>query len=65
MLGESNAVTAVFADLDTHEKLVLYPIVILVILIGVFPTPLLAISEVAVDDLLAIISNYQAMKAGN
>lgn len=60
MLGESNASTAGFLDLDTHEKLVLYPIVILVILIGVYPAPLLNVSEVAVDNLLSIISNYQA-----
>jgi NADH-quinone oxidoreductase subunit M len=62
MLGESNAATAGFLDLDNHEKWVLYPIVILVILIGIYPTPLLKISEVAVDNLLTIISNYQAMK---
>ncbi|MEO5603119.1 MAG: NADH-quinone oxidoreductase subunit M [Cyclobacteriaceae bacterium] len=62
MLGESNASTAGFPDLDKHEKMVLYPIVLLVLLIGVYPTPLLKITEVAVDDLLAIISNYQAMK---
>lgn len=60
MLGESNAATKSFLDLDKQEKWVLYPIVIMVILIGVYPAPLLKISEVAVDDLLAIISNYQA-----
>ncbi len=60
MLGESNASTTGFLDLDTHEKLVLYPIVILVILIGVYPAPLLNVSEVAVDNLLSIISNYRA-----
>lgn len=62
MLGDTNAVTTGFPDLDTHEKTVLYPIVILVILIGIFPTPLLKVSEVAVDNVLSIISNYQAMK---
>jgi NADH-quinone oxidoreductase subunit M len=62
MLGENNAVTAGFPDLDKHEKLVLYPIAALVLLIGVYPAPLLKISEIAVDDLLAIISNYQALK---
>lgn len=60
MLGESNATTAAFMDLDKHEKMVLYPIVVMIILIGIYPTPLLKISEVAVDDLLAIISNYHA-----
>ena len=60
MLGESNALTINFPDLDKQEKWVLYPIVIMVILIGVYPAPLLRISEVAVDDLLMIITNYQA-----
>ena len=60
MLGETNALTINFPDLDKQEKWVLYPIVIMVILIGVYPAPLLRISEVAVDDLLMIISNYQA-----
>ncbi len=60
MLGENNAVTKGFPDLDRHEKWVLYPIVIMVALIGIFPAPLLKISEVAVDDLLSIITNYQA-----
>ena len=60
MLGESNAATTNFVDLDRQEKWVLYPIVIMVVLIGIFPAPLLKISDVAVDNLLAIISNYHA-----
>ncbi|MGC1242739.1 MAG: NADH-quinone oxidoreductase subunit M [Chryseosolibacter sp.] len=60
MLGENNAVTKNFIDLDRQEKWVLYPIVIMVILIGIYPAPLLKISDVAVDNLLTIISNYQA-----
>ena len=60
MLGETSAATKVFADLDNQEKWVLYPIAIMVILIGVYPAPLLNISEVAVDNLLTIITNYQA-----
>jgi NADH-quinone oxidoreductase subunit M len=64
MLGESNATTTGFLDLDRQEKLVLYPIVILVLLIGIFPAPLLRISDLAIDNLLNIISNYQAMKVG-
>jgi NADH-quinone oxidoreductase subunit M len=60
MLGESNASTSGFQDLDRQEKLVLYPIVVLVILIGIYPAPLLKVSEVAVDNLLNIITNYQA-----
>jgi len=60
MLGESNPVTKNFIDLDRQEKWVLYPIVIMVVLIGIFPAPLLKISDTAVDDLLLIIANYQA-----
>ena len=60
MLGESNASTRTFPDLDHQEKWVLYPIVIMVILIGIYPAPLLRVSEGAVDELLTIISNYHA-----
>jgi NADH-quinone oxidoreductase subunit M len=60
MLGESNATTKNFPDLDRQEKWVLYPIAIMVLLIGIYPAPLLKISNVAVDNLLTIISNYQA-----
>lgn len=60
MLGESSAVTRIFPDLDSQEKWVLYPIVIMVLLIGVYPAPLMKISEVAVDNLLTIITNYHA-----
>ena len=62
-LGENNAVTKGFTDLDSTEKWGLYPIVILIIAIGVYPAPLLNISEAAVDNLYRIIENYQALKA--
>lgn len=52
MLGESNAITRIFADLDEQEKWVLYPIVILVVLIGVYPVPILEMTEPAVVELL-------------
>ena len=61
MLGESNAKTQNFIDLGTTEKLVLYPIVVLVLLIGIYPGPLLKISEAAVDNLSTILSSYQAI----
>lgn len=59
MLGESSPVTRIFPDLDSQEKWVLFPIVIMVLLIGIYPAPLLKISDVAVDNLLTIITNYQ------
>lgn len=60
MLGEPNVVTARFADLNGREKLVLFPVVIIIILIGVHPDPLLHISESAVDNLVLLISDYSA-----
>jgi NADH-quinone oxidoreductase subunit M len=62
MLGESNPVTKNFLDLDTTEKIVLYPLAIMIILIGVYPAPLLKISEAAVDNLYNIVSGYQALR---
>jgi NADH-quinone oxidoreductase subunit M len=60
MSGETNAVTAAFTDLTGQEKLVLYPIVVIIILIGIYPAPLLNISENAVENLLAIYSSFTA-----
>jgi NADH-quinone oxidoreductase subunit M len=61
MLGESNVRTQNFIDLGLNEKLVLYPIVVMVVLIGVYPAPLLKISEAAVNNLHQILTNYQAL----
>jgi len=52
MLGETNERTALFSDLDATEKAVLIVISALVILIGVYPQPILHISEAAVANLL-------------
>ena len=52
MLGEVNERTAMFKDLDGTEKSVLIVISLLVIVIGVYPQPLLHISEAAVNNLL-------------
>jgi NADH-quinone oxidoreductase subunit M len=48
MLGETNAVTANFADLNLTEKAVLIPLVILIVFFGVYPKPLLELTEPAV-----------------
>lgn len=58
MAGETNKVTATFIDLTTQEKLVLYPVVVMILLIGIYPTPLLAISEPAVNNILMILSDF-------
>jgi NADH-quinone oxidoreductase subunit M len=54
MLGEVNVVTQSFTDLTLREKIVLYPLVVLVVLIGVYPAPLLSISEMAVTNIIGL-----------
>lgn len=60
MSGEVNALTASFTDLTTEEKWVLYPVVVLIILIGIYPAPILELSEPAVTNLLKVYSNFSA-----
>jgi NADH-quinone oxidoreductase subunit M len=57
MQGETNALTAIFADISGSEKLVLGIICALIIIIGVYPQPILHISEAAVNDLVNSVSN--------
>lgn len=57
MLGETNERTSVFADLSLQEKLVVFPMAILVLLIGVYPTPLLEISQASVEKILSIYTD--------
>lgn len=52
MQGETNALTATFTDIHGSEKLALCIICILIIGIGVYPQPLLHISEAAVNNLV-------------
>jgi NADH-quinone oxidoreductase subunit M len=61
MSGEVNHTLSGFADLTSHEKLVLYPVVILIVLIGIYPMPLLNISEASVENLLTIYSNLSTL----
>jgi NADH-quinone oxidoreductase subunit M len=61
MSGEVNHILSDFADLTSHEKLVLYPVVILIVLIGIYPMPLLNISEASVENLLNIYSNLSTL----
>ena len=61
MSGEVNHTLSGFADLTNHEKLVLYPVVILIVLIGIYPMPLLNISEASVENLLNIYSNLSTL----
>ena len=61
VLGNESNTTKKFLDLTGQEKIVLYPLLILVIGMGVFPSPLLKLSEAAVENVLSIISNYHAL----
>jgi len=58
MLGESKFGVGEFADLSAREKWVLYPVVVLVIVLGIYPTPLLSLSEAAINNLLYNINDY-------
>lgn len=60
MLGETSARATDFIDLTLQEKIVLYPIVVMIIVIGVYPKPLLALSEPAVNNLVQLISDFTA-----
>ena len=54
ILGETNATTEGFKDLDMTEKTVLFVIAGLVILFGVYPKPLLDIANPAVEELIKV-----------
>jgi NADH-quinone oxidoreductase subunit M len=56
MSGETNAITTAFKDLTIQEKLVLFPIVGIILVIGVYPNFILEISEPAVKNLLLQIN---------
>ena len=52
MLGPVNELTKSFVAIDTTEKSVLIIICVLIIIIGIYPQPLLHISEAAVTNLV-------------
>ncbi|MBY0245103.1 MAG: NADH-quinone oxidoreductase subunit M [Sphingobacteriaceae bacterium] len=62
MLGNTNAKTIVFEDIKGTEKIVLYTICVLIIVMGVYPKCLLDISKLSVQNLLEIIN--QKLTAG-
>lgn len=62
MSGEAKPFTQAFTDLTTAEKIVLYPVVILIILIGVYPAPLMSLSEPAISTLVNSIADLTTLK---
>ena len=52
MLGKTNELTTTFTDIQGTEKLVLYIICALIIILGVYPKPLLHLTEASVQHLL-------------
>ena len=52
MLGTTNDLTITFSDIKGTEKIVLYTICVLIVLMGVYPKPLLHLSEASVQHLL-------------
>lgn len=56
MLGPANPTTAVFEDIRGTEKLVLYTVCILIIGLGVYPKPILNLSEASVQHILELVS---------
>ena len=57
MLGETNDSTFSFAEIDGTEKLVLGIVCALVIVIGVYPQPLLNISDASTKALIELVNN--------
>jgi len=56
MLGETNSLTISFTDIKGSEKVVLYTICVLIIAMGVYPKPILQLSEASVQHLLEQIN---------
>jgi len=55
LLGSPRQATQAFPEITSHEKLILYPLVLLVFAIGIYPKPLLDITEPAIKHLLESI----------
>lgn len=62
MLGVTNENTLAFKDIDGTEKTVLFIICALVIAIGVYPQPILHISESAVNNLVELVNQKTLVK---
>ena len=55
MLGELNGATVNFPDMNTEEMSILIPVILMVLAFGVYPKPLLELSEPALIKLLTLM----------
>lgn len=55
MLGELNQATAKFPEMNTEEMSILIPVVLMIVAFGIYPKPLLHLSEPAVAKLLTLM----------
>ena len=55
MLGESNELTKNAIVLTTNEKIILYVVAVLVIVLGVYPQPIFNLTSSAVQDILMVM----------
>jgi NADH-quinone oxidoreductase subunit M len=62
MQGETNSLTVTFADISGSEVIVLSVICLLIIAIGIYPQPILHLSDAAVNNLINIVHNKVPVK---
>jgi NADH-quinone oxidoreductase subunit M len=62
MQGETNSITAVFADISGSEQVVLGVTCVLIIVLGVYPQSILHISEASVTALVEQVNHKISMK---
>ncbi|HQQ83405.1 MAG TPA: NADH-quinone oxidoreductase subunit M, partial [Cyclobacteriaceae bacterium] len=57
MSGDVSPAAQHFSDLTTSEKIILYPVIGLILLLGIFPTPLLTITESVANQIVVLSGN--------
>lgn len=62
MLGETNSLTNSFKDITGSERVILFVSVLVIIVVGVYPTFLLNISEASMNDLIGFVNSKLAVK---
>jgi len=56
MQGETNSLTATFTDITTSEKIVLGVVCLFIIVVGVYPQPVMHLTEAAVTNLMNTVN---------